>query len=71
MSAVAMSAVVPSPWTLRGRTWMFVLPALSDHASFPAGFAAPYQAPVLSEGGKFAGGPGLVQVSRLRCFESG
>ena len=44
---------------------MFVLPGLSSNANFPAGFAAPYQAQVLSEGGKFLGGPGLVQVG---CF---
>jgi len=50
---------------------MFVLSGLSNNASFPAGFAAPYQAQVLSEGGKFLGGPSFVQVSSFRCFESG
>jgi len=50
---------------------MFVLSGLSNNASFPAGFAVPYQAQVLSEGGKFIGGPGLMQVGCFRCFESG
>lgn len=41
---------------------MFILSGLSKNASFPAGFAAPYEAEALTEGGEFIGGQGLVQL---------
>lgn len=44
---------------------MFVLSGLPKNASFPAGFAAPYEAEALSEGGEFIGGQGLVQVRTM------
>ncbi|KAJ7691619.1 hypothetical protein B0H17DRAFT_1063064 [Mycena rosella] len=47
--------VALAPWDLKGRSWVFPV-------SFPAGWSTPYQADVLSSGGEFIGGLGLVQV---------
>ncbi|KAJ3570145.1 hypothetical protein NP233_g4606 [Leucocoprinus birnbaumii] len=53
---------VPAPWRLKAKSWMFVLSGLDTKASFPAGFAAPYEAEVMAEGGEFIGGMGLIQL---------
>lgn len=47
---------------LKGRVWVFALSGLSQTSSFPAGFAAEHEAEVLTTGGEFIGGPGLVQI---------
>ena len=55
-----------SPWNnLKGRTWIFALSGLSTTASFPAGFADSLEADAEGSGGKYIGGPGLVQVLSL------
>jgi len=53
---------VPAPWKLKGRVWTFALPAMSKTSSFPAGFAAPDETEVLTSGGEFIGGPGVMQI---------
>ncbi|KAF7325784.1 hypothetical protein MKEN_00428900 [Mycena kentingensis (nom. inval.)] len=54
--------VVPAPWKLRGRSWIFPVAGLDPKASFPPGWAAEDQSDALSKGGEFIGGLGLVQV---------
>jgi hypothetical protein len=51
--------IVYSPWTLKGRTWVFVLPKTSE---LPSGFAAPFEADVLGSSGEYIGGPGFIMV---------
>ncbi|TFK38138.1 hypothetical protein BDQ12DRAFT_723499 [Crucibulum laeve] len=52
----------PAPWKLSGRSWMFVLSPLAKNASFPAGFSASHDAEVMTAGGEFTAGMGLIQV---------
>ena len=47
---------------------MFALSGLSTTANFPAGFADSLEADAEASGGKYIGGPGIVQV--LCLFES-
>ncbi|KAE9390905.1 hypothetical protein BT96DRAFT_1024344 [Gymnopus androsaceus JB14] len=52
--------VAPPPWQLKARTWQFTVSSGSKDASFPAGWAAPWQADALAAGGEFIGGPAVV-----------
>ncbi|KAJ7185428.1 hypothetical protein C8R46DRAFT_1207589 [Mycena filopes] len=54
--------VVPAPWKLKGRNWIFLVSPLSSTSSFPAGWSSASQAEAMSFGGEFIGGLGLVQV---------
>ncbi|KAF8651140.1 hypothetical protein AX16_004863 [Volvariella volvacea WC 439] len=58
----ATGTAIASPWKLKGKSWIFTLSGLSPTSSFPAGFAAPYEAEALSSGGTFVGGPSSVQL---------
>ena len=64
--AKSIDLVFFSPWTLKGRTWIFALSGISKTASFPAGFADPTEAEALVSGGEFVGGFGMIQVSSLK-----
>ncbi|KAF8069017.1 hypothetical protein FPV67DRAFT_1490755 [Lyophyllum atratum] len=54
--------IVPAPWKLKARAWAFLLSGLSKTSSFPAGFATPHEAEVLTSDGEFIGGPGAIQI---------
>ncbi|ESK93309.1 hypothetical protein Moror_14515 [Moniliophthora roreri MCA 2997] len=63
MVAVSESGIqiAPAPWKLRGRTWSFTLSPIPKNSSFPAGWAASWQAEALADQ-EFVGGPGLIMV---------
>ncbi|KAF5345037.1 hypothetical protein D9758_010407 [Tetrapyrgos nigripes] len=50
----------PAPWRLKARSWQFMVSSGSKVDSFPAGWAAPWQADELAAGGEFIDGPALV-----------
>ncbi|KAJ7037981.1 hypothetical protein C8F04DRAFT_1090913 [Mycena alexandri] len=62
LSMASSIKVAPAPWKLKGRSWIFLVSALSSTSSFPAGWSSAYQADALSSGGEFIGGLGLIQI---------
>jgi hypothetical protein len=41
---------------------VFILSGLGKNASFPVGFADPHESEIMTQGGEFIGGQGMVQV---------
>ncbi|KAH8809521.1 hypothetical protein DL96DRAFT_1717048 [Flagelloscypha sp. PMI_526] len=52
---------VPAPWTLKARSWVFVLSPISKKQAMPSGWSAPYQAQALEKEGP-AGSIGYIMI---------